>query len=707
VFFGDEYVCKASVADDPVGTIDGVPKTNNNKITVFLFAALMLSCQVHAVEVESPDGRIVVDVSLDTDGKPYYSVRYGDETVIAPSRLGIRFQHHAGLEGPMREIATARRTSDSVWEQPWGERRYVRDYYNELLVRFASADGPARHFNIRIRLHDDGVGLRYEVPEQDYYGELDIVDELTEFRVSQDATAYWIPGRGWNRYEYPYRTTPLDEIALAHTPATLRLASGTHLSLHEAALVDYAAYTLDQRRPGVFQTNLAPRSDGVRVKTRTPFATPWRTIQISPDAVGLLNSSLVLNLNEPNALGDVSWVEPGKYVGIWWAMHLSRKTWGSGPEHGATTANTKRHIDFAARHGFDGVLVEGWNTGWDGDWFNNGSIFSFTDAYDDFDLRAVTDYAREKNVRLIGHHETSGHISNYEAQMAAAYDLYESLGVRQIKTGYVADGGQMQRVDETGVTHFEWHDSQIAVNHFERVLKEAAKRKISINTHEPVKATGLRRTYPNWISREGARGQEYNAGWSQPNPTEHNVMLVYTRLLGGPMDFTPGIFDLLHHGPDSEFRVQSTLMHQLALYVVLYSPVQMAADLPENYGRYPDAFQFIVDVPTDWEESIAIAGEVGDYVVFARKERSGDDWYLGAITDEESRVLRIPLSFLDAGQDYTATIYRDGDAAHWKDDPYDYVIEDQTLGRKQSLELRLAAGGGTAIRFRPAKKAAE
>ena len=319
----------------------------------------------------------------------------------------------------------------------------------------------------------------------------------------------------------------------------------------------------------------------------------------------------------------------------------------------------------------------------------------------------MTDYARAKNVRLIGHHETSGHISNYEAQMSAAYDLYESLGVRQIKTGYVADGGQAQRVDERGITHYEWHDSQVAVNHFEHVLQEAAKRKISINTHEPVKATGLRRTYPNWISREGARGQEYNATWSAPNPPEHNVMLAYTRLLGGPMDFTPGIFDLMHQGPESEFRVQSTLMHQLALYVVLYSPIQMAADLPENYERHPDAFQFIVNVPTDWEDSFAVAGEAGDYVAFARKERGGNDWYLGAITDEESRELNIPLSFLDAGRDYIATIYRDGDDAHWKNNPYDYVIEDLKFDREQSLELRLAAGGGTAIRFRPTEKAAK
>lgn len=665
----------------------------------------MLAMEVHAVGVASPNGRIHVDLNLDADGKPNYSVRYGDETVIAMSRLGMRFQSHAGIEKSLRQLAVERKSSDSSWEQPWGERHYVRDHYNELLVGFESTDGPDRHLNIRVRVYDDGVGLRYEVPAQDYYDDVNIADELTEFHLSQDATGYWIPGRGWNRYEHTYRTTPIDEIALAHTPATLRLASGTHVSIHEAALVDYSAYTLDQRRPGIFKTNLAPRSDGARVKTTTPFVTPWRTIQISPDAVGLLNSNLVLNLNEPNALGDVSWVEPGKYVGIWWAMHLGTKTWGSGPDHGATTENAIRTIDFGAANGFDGVLVEGWNTGWDGDWFNNGAIFDFTEAYDDFDLRAVADYARDKNVRLIGHHETSGHVSNYEAQMSAAYDLYESLGVRQIKTGYVADGGQLQWVDADGITHFEWHDGQVAVNHFQRVLEEAAKRKISINTHEPVKATGLRRTYPNWISREGARGQEYNATWAAPNAPEHNVMLVYTRLLGGPVDFTPGIFDLLHQGPESEFRVQSTLMHQLALYVVLYSPIQMAADLPENYERYPDAFQFIVDVPTDWEESVAVAGEIGDYVVFARKERGGHDWYLGAISDEQRRLVNIPLNFLSEGLDYSATIYRDSNDANWKNNPYDYVIEERELNRMSTLELGLAAGGGTAIRFRPIEKA--
>lgn len=671
-------------------------------------ALLMLSLAVmeaRAVEVASPDGLITYAVDLDEQGGPRYIIRYAEEMIVDESNLGLRFQNQVEFGRSLQQTNVERSSSDSVWEQPWGERRLIRDHYNELLVGYSSVDGPERHFNLRVRVYDDGVGFRYEVPQQDYFDAVSIVDELTEFRLPLDSTAYWIPGRGWNRYEFLYRTTPIEEVSLAHTPVTMRAASGIHVSIHEAALVDYSAFMLDQRRPGVFQTSLATRSDGVRVKTQTPFVTPWRTIQITPDAVGLLNSNLILNLNEPNVLGDVSWVEPGKYVGIWWGMHIGKRTWGSGARHGATTAETKRYIDFAATHGFDGVLVEGWNTGWDGDWFNNGAIFSFTEPYPDFDLRAAANYARENGVRLIGHHETSGHISNYEAQMAAAYELYESLGIRQIKTGYVADGGQMQRVDSQGVTHYEWHDSQIAVNHFEHVLKGAAKRKISINTHEPVKATGLRRTYPNWISREGARGQEYNADWALPNPPEHNVLLTYTRLLGGPMDFTPGIFDLTHQGPDSEHRVQSTLMHQLALYVVLYSPIQMAADLPENYARYPDAFQFIVDVPTDWEESIAVAGEVGEYVVFARKERGGKDWYVGAISDEESRALKLPLAFLGEGRKYIATIYRDGDGAHWKTNPYDYVIEEKEIDRDQSLDLLLAAGGGVAIRFRPISEA--
>ncbi len=672
----------------------------NTTVLVLALSTCTLPGALWAAEVRSPDGQITVSIDVDGKGTPRYSVNYRDEAVIHESRLGLRFQSQHGFDAGFRIAATDAASNDSVWEQPWGERRQVTDRHNELLVEFASVDEPARLFNVRIRVFDDGLGFRYEVPQQAEYGRVNIVDELTEFNLPGDATAWWIPGRRFNRYEYLYRTTGLEDIAMAHTPMTLRLPSGTHLSIHEAALVDYAAYVLDQRRPNVFQTNLTPWSDGIRVKTETPFTSPWRTIQISPDAVGLLNSSLILNLNEPSKQGDVSWVEPGKYVGIWWAMHIGTRTWGSGPKHGATTEETKRYIDFAATYGFDGVLVEGWNVGWDGDWYTNGDVFSFTEPFPDFDLEAVTAYAEEEGVRLIGHHETSGSITNYENQMEDAFDLYESLGVRKVKTGYVADAGGVKRVDGDGVAHYEWHDGQLMVNHHLRVIREAAERKISINPHEPIKDTGLRRTYPNWIAREGARGQEYNAWGEPPNPPEHAAILPYTRMLSGPMDFTPGIFDLTFKGADSKNRVQTTLAKQLALYVVLYSPIQMAADLPENYEERPDAFQFIVDVPTDWEESVAVAGEVGDFVAIARKERGGADWYLGALTDEEARPLSIPLDFLDSGEAYIAEIYRDGDNADWKSDPYDLVIEEREFSSDDVLELPLAAGGGAAIRFR-------
>ncbi len=670
-------------------------------LSLLLLSLAMADTMADELEVLSPDGRIRFSLEISDFGIPRYSVTFDDDLVIESSALGLRFDTNAGLDRQL-EIATVEHaSSDSTWEQPWGERRLVRDRHNEMFVVFNAIEGPERRLGLRIRVFEDGVGFRYELAEQDHYGEVDIVAELTEFRIPLDARAWWIPGRAWNRYEFLYRESRLEEISLANTPMTVKLPSGTHLSFHEAALVDYAGYVLDQRRDGIFRTNLTPWSNGVRVRTATPFVTPWRTIQVADSAAGLLNSDLLINLNEPNVLGDVSWVEPGKYIGIWWAMHINERTWGSGPKHGATTEETKRYIDFAAEHGFDGVLVEGWNVGWDGDWFYNGELFSFTEPYPDFDLDAVTDYARERGVRLVGHHETSGHVSNYERQLEDALDLYAAKGVRQIKTGYVADGGDMVRVDDKGVRHLEWHDSQFSARHHIRVLEAAAKRKISINTHEPIKDTGLRRTYPNWISREGARGQEFNAWGKPPNPPEHTVMLPFTRMLSGPMDFTPGIFGLTFAGEDADQRVSTTLMKQLALYVVLYSPIQMAADLPENYGRFPDAFQFIKDVPTDWEESIALDGEVGDFVVIARQERSSPDWYLGAITDEHARSISVPLVFLPDGRRFEATVYRDGEGAHWRENPYSYRIERRVLASDDTLDIELAAGGGTAIRFTP------
>jgi alpha-glucosidase len=671
------------------------------KTAITAIAVLALAIAVPGLAapstVSSPDGKIVFSLDLDEEGQPFYTVGFNGEAVLSRSRLGLRFREQAGLDAGFEVASVETAAVDEHWEQPWGERRIVRDHHNEQLVRLKDRSG--RQMGVRVRVFDDGLGFRYEVPAQPGFDTVNIVDELTEFHLPADSTAWWIPGRAYNRYEYLYRESGFGEIESAHTPFTVRTRAGTHLSIHEAALVDYAAFILQQGRDGVFQAWLRPWSDGVRVRTAAPFHTPWRTIQVSADATGLLNSSLILNLNEPNKLGDVSWVEPGKYVGIWWAMHIGKRTWESGPKHGATTAETKDYIDFAARHGFDGVLVEGWNTGWDGDWFWNGDLFRFTEPYPDFDLRAVADYAREKGVRLIGHHETSANVSNYAGQMQAAFDLYESLGVRQVKTGYVGDAGDIKRLDGNGDARYEWHDGQFMVGEYLKSVTEAAKRKISINTHEPVKDTGLRRTYPNWLSREGARGQEYNAWGSPPNPPGHTAILPFTRMLAGPMDFTPGIFDLTFKGIESEQRVETTLAKQLALYVTIYSPIQMAADLPENYEKRPEAFRFIVDVPTDWEESRAVAGEVGEYVAFARRERDGDGWYLGAVTNEQARQLDIPLNFLEAGKTWRARVYRDGPDAHWKTNPYSILIEEIEVDHDTVLALPLAAGGGAAVRL--------
>jgi len=666
---------------------------------------LLIACvaSAQAADLRSPDGRIVVTVDVGERGVPQLAMSYTGTPVMPAGALGFRFRTQPAFDRGFRVAGSRTDAHDDTWEQPWGERRRVRDHYNELVVTFESAEGASRRFDLRVRAFDDGFGFRYEVPAQPgYQGAIDITDELTELRLDNDpkTVAWWIPGRRYNRYEYLYETTPLSAIQMAHTPMTVRLPSGLHLSFHEAALTDYAAYVLDQRRDGVFRTNLTPWSDGIRVKTRTPFNTPWRTVQVSPSAAGLLDSSLIVNLNEPNRLGDVSWVEPGKYIGIWWAMHIRRATWASGPEHGATTVNTERYMDFAAANGFDGVLVEGWNLGWDGDWFHNGDLFNFTEPYPDFDIRAISAYGLKKGVRLIGHHETSANVGNYERQMEAAFDLYESLGVRQVKTGYVADAGDIRRYDENGVVINEWHDGQFTVAHHQRVLEAAAKRHISIITHEPVKDTGLRRTYPNWLAREGARGQEYNAWGSPVNPPERTAILPFTRMLAGPMDYTPGIVDLTFDGIDAPHRVRSTIAKELSLYVVLYSPVQMAADLPENYDKHPDAFRFIKLVPTDWDDSIGLAGEIGDYVAVARKQRGAPDWYLGALTDESPRTLTLPLGFLDAGARYLAEIWRDGPQADWKTRPYDLVVEERTVTSADSLTLRMAASGGAAVHFR-------
>ena len=678
-----------------------------------LVAALLTAASGSAQEFEgerllSPGGDIEVSVAA-RGGRLGYAVHYRGEEVIRPSQLGLLFQSRHGFNDGMVLLGEAqRRSADTTWEQPWGENRYVRDHYNELLLT-ARHEVSGAVLHIRLRAFDDGIGFRYEMPEQPGIERLNIVRELTQFAVPTEAAAWWIPADRTNRYELLYWQTGLEEIERVHTPVTFRLPSGTHLSIHEAALVDYSGMTLMQEYTGGFRAALRPWSDGVLVKTAVPFVSPWRTIQIAPDAVGLVNSNLILNLNEPNKLGDVSWVKPGKYVGIWWAMHINERTWGRDGVHGATTEETMRYMDFAAENGFVGVLVEGWNVGWDGDWQAAGDLFSFTESYPDFDIEAVTRYGHERGVELIGHHETSGNITNYEQQMGAAFDLYEELGVTRVKTGYVAGTSWLKWVDENGVAHYEYHDGQLAVRHHLKVIEEAAKRSISVNPHEPVKDTGLRRTYPNWVTREGARGQEYNAWGQPPNPPEHTTILPFTRMLSGPMDFTPGTFDLMpNERPpvredmprgNPESRVETTLAKQLALFVIIHSPMQMASDLPENYAARPDAFKFIRDVPADWGETVALAGEVGDFVVIARRERGSEDWYVGAITDEQPRQIDLDLSFLDEDGGYDAEIYVDGADADWESDPYSLAIEERPVTASDRLALHLAPGGGAAVRL--------
>lgn len=646
----------------------------------------------------SPDGQIVLTVSTDNDERPTWSLSRKGKLLIAPSSLGFLLTDGPALQRGFRIDAAERGKGDTTWELPWGERRFVRDHHNELLVRFQQHESRGGHLmNVRFRLFDDGIGFRYELPEQPAMKTARIADEVTEFDIASPGTAWWITAGEWNRYEQIYQKTPIEGVATAHTPITMRLDDGTHLAFHEAALVDYSAMWLKRAEGRKFRATLSPSSGGPRVVRDLPFATPWRTIRIADNAAGLVTSDLELNLNEPNKFGDVSWVKPMKYIGIWWGMIRGPWSWGEGPNHGATTARAKQYIDFAAKHGFGGVLVEGWNTGW------NGGLFNFTQPAADFDLPAVADYARKKGVTLIGHHETNGHVANYEAQLDDAMKLYGRLGVTSVKTGYVADaGGIIAPGDRPGETRREWHDGQWQVRHHQRVVNTAAKYHISVNAHEPVKDTGLRRTYPNAITREGARGMEYNS-WSAfaNGGPDHEPTLVYTRMLSGPMDYTPGVLSL---AGSNEVPMASTLAKQLGLYLAIYSPVQMAADRIENLAKYPRELAFIGQVPTDWAESRLIAGEVGDYAIFARKDRASADWYVGGVNDGTARTLALRFDFLEPGKSYTATIYRDGDGATYLTDARHRIAYETIRVKKgDHYKLWLAPGGGAAMRLHPGK----
>lgn len=659
-------------------------------LIMLLGMGFFISCsRPKTIRVASPDRRLTVELLL-RDGALSYALYTGKQPLILPSKMGFSLADGTELNRNFEFLGTDTTSVHETWEQPWGESRMVTNQYNQLTCRLRERTS-GRNLEVTFRLFNDGVGFRYFFPEQNPSDSLIITEEQTEFRLAGNHWTWWTPVHSENSYyESLPNHTPISIIDTANTPLTIEVNDSLFLAIHEANLTDFASMTLLRTDTASFKSDLVPWSNGVKVYATAPFHSPWRTILVGKNAGELATSHLMLNLNEPNRLTEAYWIKPGKYIGIWWGMHLEKYTWGQGPKHGATTSNTKAYIDFAADHGFSGVLVEGWNSGWDGDWTADGRNFSFTQAYPDFDLKEVAEYGHRKQVQLIGHHETAGAATHYEQQLDAAFQLYRQLGIHTVKTGYVhkyLDGK-------------EWHDGQFGVRHYRKVIETAAQHQIMVNNHEPVKGTGLQRTFPNLMTQEGGRGQEYDA-WSADggNPPAYTTIVPFTRMLAGPFDFTPGTFNF-ENKARPETRVQTTLAKQLALYVVIYSPLQMASDLPENYVGNP-AFRFIEEVPCDWNRTLVLNAKIGHYTTFARQDRNSRDWYVGAITNEQPRQLSIALHFLDPHQSYTATLYTDGPKAHWKSNPYPVDIQQIEVTNQTSLQLNLAPGGGTAIRITP------
>lgn len=640
----------------------------------------------------SPDRKIKVEVFLSKKGEPCYRVTRTGRVVVDTSRLGFTFKESQPMSSGFDMTPLSHGTFDKTWTQPWGENKIVRDCHNSLTVSFKEHKAPHRVMNLEFRAFNDGIGFRYSVPKQENLGKITIMDELTEFSLTENYKTWWIYA-DYNTYEKLYNETPLTEASWVATPVTMRGADGLHLSFHEAALVNYADMHLKQVSPQHFKVELTPWANGDKVRTETPFATPWRTLQISPDAKGLIDSPLVLNLNEPSKATSTQWIKPMKYVGIWWGMHLGTQTWKESPTHGATTANAIAYIDFAKRHNIQGVVVEGWNAGWDR-WGAKDAFDHITPAAD-FDFAKVAKYAKDNGIQLIGHNETGGDIPSYEKLIDRAFSLYKSYGMNAVKTGYA--GG----IYPQG----EHHHGQFMVNHYQHVVDKALQYNIMLDVHEPIKPTGLRRTYPNLMTGEGVRGMEWEA-WSEGNPPSHVPTLAFTRMLAGPLDYTPGTFDILFKNTGKRerwndldkgnTRVHTTLCKQLAMMVVLYSPLQMASDEIKNYEGHP-AFKFVVDYNADCDESHTLNGEVGQFVTIAR--RAGNTWFIGSVTNEKERDLTIPLTFLKPGKKYEATIYGDGDAASWESNPTDYKIVNQVVTSKDLLKMHLASGGGQAIVF--------
>ncbi|MAN02409.1 MAG: alpha-glucosidase [Owenweeksia sp.] len=657
-----------------------------------------------AETLSSPSGKLRLYFDLSENGTPRYSVAFKDKTVIDTSLLGFTLENAPAITGNFKVVKISTNEEDETWEMPWGEQKKVRNHYHELQVELKEKGEDGRPMKLYFRAYDDGMAFRYEFAKTDNADTLLITDENSEFKLTGDHTTWWTPG-DWDIYEHTYNETKFSAVdAISkrnhpnlgqtfipensmNTPVTMKTEDGVYLAFHEATLVNYSDMTLRVDAENLKMTSGLVGSDraAYKAKVALPFSTPWRVILITDKATDLLDSKTVLNLNEPNKLGDVSWFKPTKYVGIWWAMHLDINSWDLGTgRHGATTERAKEYIDFAAENGIGAVLVEGWNVGWNG-WKNA----RFTKPYPDYDIEEVVRYGREKGVDIIMHHETYADPANYDRQLDSAFQYMKDLGLHVVKTGYV---GHIK-------TEGEYHHGQYMVNHYNRVYETAAKYDVAVNAHEPIKATGMRRTYPNMVSREGMRGQEFNAwGKDGGNPPSHLATVAYTRMLGGPFDFTPGIFQIKLDEWREGNQINTTLAQQLALYVVIYSPVQMAADLPEHYRDQP-AFQFIRDVAVDWDTSFAMNGEVGDYVTFARKAKQSGEWFIGSITDENARDLELNLSFLESGKTYTAQIYKDGPNAHWDNNPTDITIEEMEVSSETVLPVHLAEGGGVAIRI--------
>ena len=684
-----------------------------------------------AQQQSSPDGNVVLTFSLKADGTPSYKVTYKNKAVINESTLGFTLKKAEPLTQNFKVVDTKKSTFKETWKPVWGEESEILNHYNELLVQLQQ-EKTHRKMNIRFRVYNEGVGFRYEFPSQKELTYFVIEEELSQFAMTGDHTAWWIPG-DYDTQEYDYTESKLSEIRglmkeavtenvsqFAFSPTgvqtslMMKTKDGLYINLHEAALVDYSLMNLNlDDKTFVFQSWLTPDAQGAKGYLQAPCHSPWRTIMVSDDARKILASRLILNLNEPCAIADTSWIKPVKYVGVWWEMITGKNSWSYTNDlpavdlntvdytktkpngtHGATNEEVRKYIDFAAKHGFDQVLVEGWNIGWE-DWFGHKKdyVFDFVTPYPDFDLKALNDYAHSKGVKLMMHHETSGSTRNYERHMKAAYELMNQYGYNAVKSGYVGD------ILPVG----EHHYSQSTINHYLYAIKEAAKHKIMVNAHEAVRPTGICRTYPNMIGNESARGTEYEAFGG--NKVFHTTILPFTRLQGGPMDYTPGIFEteMKYVNPNNNSQIRSTLARQLALYVTMYSPLQMAADLPENYEKHMDAFQFIKDVPVDWQKSVYLEAEPGRYITIARKDKHSNDWYVGCTAHEGGHTSELLLNFLDKGKKYEATIYADAKDANWKTNPKAYTITKQKVNAKTKLKLTAAKGGGYAISIREVK----